>query len=391
MSTFDGDATREGGVPRGGASVGAPTATEGRAASPEASASAGRPASGGERPSGRGATLAGNAALERWLAACLGVARASVRQARPLAGGAIQDNWALDVVTDEGERTCVLRRDAPAVIAASRGRAEEFALVEAAWEAGVTVPRPLGFCDDPAVLGAPFALVAYVGGTAYGPKVVRDAALGGDRGALGERLGRELGRIHAIRLDARLAAVLGEPPADPCRAALARLRGWLDAMGLVRPALEWALRHAERHAPPPVTPVLTHQDFRTGNFMVDGEGLTAILDWEFAALDDPMADLGWFCAECWRFSRPDLEAGGITTRERFYAGYAAEGPVAIEPERIVWWELVAHLRWAVIALQQGLRHDDGRQRSLDLALTGRIADTLELIALRMTAPGGSRR
>ena len=44
------------------------------------------------------------------------------------------------------------------------------------------------------------------------------------------------------------------------------------------------------------------------------------------------------------------------------------------------------LRWAVIALQQGDRHDSGAERSLHLALTGRIADTLEYRLLQMTAP-----
>ena len=47
---------------------------------------------------------------------------------------------------------------------------------------------------------------------------------------------------------------------------------------------------------------------------------------------------------------------------------------------------MAHIRWAVIALQQGDRHDSGAERSLHLALTGRISDTLEYRLLQMTAP-----
>jgi aminoglycoside phosphotransferase (APT) family kinase protein len=159
-------------------------------------------------------------------------------------------------------------------------------------------------------------------------------------------------------------------------------------MGAVRPGLEWALRWAERHAPPRGEVVLTHQDFRTGNILVDEAGLTAILDWEFAAWSDPMADIGWFCAECWRFSRPDLEAGGLCDREPFYAGYTEGSGRTIDPARVRWWELMAHVRWAVIALQQGRRRAGGTE-ALSLALTGRIADPLELAALRMTAPEGT--
>ncbi len=47
---------------------------------------------------------------------------------------------------------------------------------------------------------------------------------------------------------------------------------------------------------------------------------------------------------------------------------------------------MAHLRWAVIALQQGARHASGREFSLEHALTGRMAAELELAALAMTQP-----
>jgi hypothetical protein len=47
---------------------------------------------------------------------------------------------------------------------------------------------------------------------------------------------------------------------------------------------------------------------------------------------------------------------------------------------------MAHIRWAVIALQQGERHASGREFSLEHALTGRMAAELELAVLRMTAP-----
>jgi hypothetical protein len=51
-----------------------------------------------------------------------------------------------------------------------------------------------------------------------------------------------------------------------------------------------------------------------------------------------------------------------------------------------YWEVMAHLRWAVIALQQGERHASGREPSLEHALTARIAAELELAVLNMTAP-----
>ena len=48
---------------------------------------------------------------------------------------------------------------------------------------------------------------------------------------------------------------------------------------------------------------------------------------------------------------------------------------------------MAHLRWAIIALQQADRHISGQQRSLELALTGRILPELELTIIELIAPG----
>ena len=327
--------------------------------------------------------------LAAWIAARLDRPSARIVEAKPLSGGAIQENWQLtcllDPAPDAVPERFVLRRDAVATIAASRSRAEEFALLSVAHEAGVLVPTPIGYCDDPAILGSGFSLVALVDGVGLGPRVVKDRSLGGDREALAARLGRELARIHAIRPPQPGLHFLGAPPASPAQAEIDAMRAALDALGVARPALEWGLRWAERHAPASQGCVLIHNDFRTGNYMVDGDGLTAILDWEFAGWGEPMADLGWFCAECWRFGRPDLEAGGIGSRAAFYHGYEAGGG-RVDDAAVRYWELVAHLRWAVIALQQGERHHSGQQRSLELALTGLIVPDLELVVLRRTAP-----
>lgn len=330
-------------------------------------------------------SFVGNAALEAFLRGALKAGEVTVERAEKLSGGAIQESWGLDVRADGALLPLVLRRDSEGTIEASRTRKEEHKVVSAAWKAGVAVPRPVAFCEDATVTGGPFAVVERVAGVGYGPKIVREVKLGGDRAALGRELGRQLARIHAIDPDPCLAAVLGPRPEDPARAEVALLRDRLDSLGTDRPGLEWALRWAERHAPAPGDVVLTHQDFRTGNILVDEAGLTAILDWEFAAWSDPMADLGWFCAECWRFSRTDLEAGGLCDRAHFYAGYTEASGRQIDPARVRWWEVMAHVRWAVIALQQGRRKASGAE-ALNLALTARIADPVELAALRMTAP-----
>ena len=330
-------------------------------------------------------------AIEAFIARHAQARAVRVLELRPLSGGAIQENWRIDAEVSDGPfagtLALVLRTDSPSGVTDSLSRAQEFALLRAAWEAGVTVPEPLWLSAGPEALGRPFYLMRRVAGTALGRQLVRDTALGGERTALAERLGRELARIHSIRPPQVGLAFLDPAPRDPALAEVMRLRRQIDVMGRPRPALEWGLRWCELHAPAPDAVTLTHRDFRTGNYMVDARGLTGILDWEFCAWGDPMSDLGWFCAACWRFGRRDLEAGGIAPRAAFYRGYAEAAGRELEAGRVAFWELMAHLRWAVIALQQGERTLGGGQASLDLALTGRVyPPELEGAILEMTRP-----
>jgi aminoglycoside phosphotransferase (APT) family kinase protein len=333
--------------------------------------------------------------LAGWLTTNLPARSGPVRLLRVerLTSGAIQENWLVHVEMEGTVRTFVLRRGGAAGTAASISPETELRILSAAHTAGVAVPKPVAMCADPGVLGRPFTLIGKVEGVAFGPRIVRDLGLAPEREGLAHQLGRELARIH--RLTPRTAppdlrALLGPAPTDVAESAVANLRRTLDRLGAVRPALEWGLRWAEVTAPGPSptgAPVtLVHGDFRTGHYMVDAHGLTAVLDWESAGWGDPLSDLGSFCAECWRFSRPDLEAGGIGSRAAFYRGYEEESGLEVDDARVRWWEVVAHLKGAVIALEQGTRHRSGAEPSLELALTGRIAAELELAVVRSTAP-----
>lgn len=329
------------------------------------------------------------AALEKFLAVAAGARSARIEEARLLSGGAVQENWRLALVFDGGERDggglYILRCDSPtAGVAISRGRAEEYALLKAAAAAGVAVPEPLWSCDDASVIGRPFFVMRCLSGLAAGHLLVRDAALSIDRPALAQRLGRELAAIHSIRPPRADLGFLALPDGPPALATIAAHRAFLDSQPTPYPALEWGLRWLERHAPPRGALTLCHRDFRTGNYMVDAQGLTGILDWEFAGWGDPLEDIGWFCAKCWRFGRDDREAGGIGDREDFYRGYEAGGGGPIERAAVRHWEIMAHMTWAIVAIQQAERHLSGAENSLLLALTGHIVPELEWEILAMT-------
>lgn len=317
-------------------------------------------------------------AIEAHLRAVSGDPALRITAAALLSGGAIQQNWALDVVFDGTAQAWVLRTDNAATLAVSLPRAAEYALLQAAREAGVTVPEPLFLCEDRAIAGAPFFVMRRVAGIAAGHRLVKSETLGGGRTAMAKALGQELARIHSIVPPRDDLHFLGAAPEDAGLAFIAAQRGALDRQRTPRPALEWGLRHLERTAPTPVPARLTHNDFRTGNIMVDEGGITAVLDWEFAGWGDPAADLGWLCARCWRFGNIAQEAGGIGPRAALYAGYGGA-----DDARVHWWELAAHIRWASIAIDQAERHISGVERNLELALTGHMVPELELEILRM--------
>lgn len=327
------------------------------------------------------------AALEAWLATQAGARAVQIDASGLLSGGAIQENWWLRLKVDggphKGEQEWVLRADAPSGVAVSHSRGEEFALLRAALAAGVTVPEPL-WLGDKSVMGRDFFVMRKVAGTAAGHRVVKDQALGGDREALTERIGAEMARLHRLRPPRPDLDFLPLPKRSPALDAIDAARAFLDGHHTAFPALEWGLRWLEQNAPATPAPVLVHRDWRTGNYMVDEQGLTAVLDWEFAGWGDPLEDLGWFCARCWRFGKFALEAGGIGSREALYRGYERESGHRLAREQVTYWEIFAHMRWAVIAIQQGERHVSGQEPSLELALTAHIVPELELEILRMT-------
>ncbi|MGJ7547952.1 MULTISPECIES: phosphotransferase family protein [unclassified Pseudomonas] len=313
--------------------------------------------------------------------------RVVMQTRKRLSGGAIQENWLLELLIEggpwAGARRWVLRSDALSALPASLDRAQEFAVLQVAHQAGVKVPRPLWLCRDTQVHGRVFFLMEYVPGVAAGRLLSAGAGAQG-QARLAEQLGANLARLHQIRPLSVALDFLPVPQRSPALATVDAYRRYLDTLDDAYPALEWGLRWCELHAPRDSRLCLLHRDYRTGNYLASEQGLEAVLDWEFTGWGDPYEDLGWFTAPCWRFTRPDLEAGGIGQLADFLRGYHQVSPLWIEPGQLRYWQVMATLRWAVIALQQGQRHLSGEEPSLELALTARLLPELELDILNMT-------
>ena len=77
----------------------------------------------------------------------------------------------------DGEQRLVLRAAAMTGVPSSLDRMQEFAVLKAAFAAGVTVPEPLFASADPAVFGKPFLVMRRAAGSAAGHRITRDPAL----------------------------------------------------------------------------------------------------------------------------------------------------------------------------------------------------------------------
>ncbi len=161
------------------------------------------------------------------------------------------------------------------------------------------VPRPLAFCGDPEVPGAPFYVMERVRGVILRGRPDELAALsGGDARGLSETLVDALADIH--RVD-HVAAGLADLDRGPGYAAR-QIGGWIKRYHAARtddhPALERAIAWlGERVAAglPDHGPSLVHNDFKFDNLVLDPADLSrilAVLDWEMATVGDPLLDLG---------------------------------------------------------------------------------------------------
>jgi len=329
------------------------------------------------------------------------LATARVVDAKLLAGGASQESWSIDVRlergaeakshTGDGERlNLVMRRDMGGVLTfATLPRATEFAVIKAAYDAGVPVPEP--FFEPATIGGKPAFFMQRVDGEAVGRRLVNDPAFAEARAKLPEQMAQALAAIHRVDLHAGgLEKILAQADsgAGHDRAAIdveiERLYRELDSVDEAHPALELALRWLVRNEPArEAERTLVHGDFRIGNILVGAAGLTAILDWEFSHVGDPLEDVAWPCVRAWRFGNVALEAGGIADRETWFRAYERASGRSVDRERIAYLEILGNVRWAVGALMQARRHLSGVEPSIELASLGRLSAEMEHEALRL--------
>lgn len=304
-------------------------------------------------------------------------------------GGASRQTWSFDAAVDGRRHALILRRDPPSrnssaepggekTTSTALDRRTEFGVLRAAFAGGARAPEPLFELTPGDGLGEGFVM-RRVEGTAIARKLLRDEIYKEARSKIADQLGAIAAGIH--RVDPKtLPPLVRREAADQ----IAALRETLDRLDQPQPVFELALSWLDRRKPAPSAhPVLVHGDYRTGNYLADASGVTAILDWEGAHLGDPVEDLGWLCVKSWRFGAIDRPAGGFGSREQLWQAYARAGGDDVDPARAHWWEVFGTVRWGVICLTQAWRHLSGTVRSMELASIGRRAVETEVDLLQL--------
>lgn len=207
----------------------------------------------------------------------------------------------------------------------------EYRVIAALHPTGFPVPQPLGLCEDGAVIGAPFYVMALVEG-----RTLWDGALPGMAAAAR--------RAHYEAMIDTLAALHRIDPAavglgDYGRAGNyfeRQVARWTkqyraaetDRIEAVDRLIDWL----PRTLPPQTGVSIVHGDYRIDNliFAPDGAEVRAVLDWELSTLGDPLADFSYLLMN-WQ-TPPDGRAGiagmtgaqtGIPTMEEAVARYCA--------------------------------------------------------------------
>jgi aminoglycoside phosphotransferase (APT) family kinase protein len=293
-----------------------------------------------------------------------------LERVRRLSAGASRAMWTVDAVRSDGSVEKLIVRTDPRSGSRPTGPVPEAALLRAAAEAGVPVPRIVAEDDEHLV-------VERIDGETIPRKILRDDEFAAARPKLAAQCGEALAAIHSIAVD----SVPGlNTEADP----VTTWRAMLDGFGQPHPTFELALRWLDERRPPTTGASVVHGDFRNGNLIVGPDGLRAVLDWELAHIGDPMEDLGWLCVKAWRFG-VDQPVGGFGEREDLFAAYGRASGRSVDPDVARWWEVLGTMKWGIMCIAQAFTHLSGTVRSVELATIGRRVcenewDLLELIS-----------
>ena len=234
----------------------------------------------------------------------------------------------------------VLRGDASATFGGA-SVVDEFNVVKALYDNGVRVPRPLALEPSGGVFGSPFLLAERKPGTTLGhtfnlPKPNKAVCID---------VATQLAKAHQVPL-----AALGQKFNSVHATSSAKALSWVDEgynnwlplnmpSPVFKTAFEWLRRNAGINDKVPRA--LTHGDYSLANVLVHEDKVSAILDWEFAHVGNPVYDL------CYH----RYQAEALSSWEDFLDAYVKAGMPRPSEEQLNYHTLLADVRLGVMVCQ----------------------------------------
>ncbi len=196
-----------------------------------------------------------------------------------------------------GARELVLRRPPfGSKVRSAHDMGREFRVLSALEAVYRKVPRPLAYCDDPSVLGAPFYLMERVEGVILRPRMPPERhPEPPEMGRIAAALVDTLAELHAVDYAAAGLGDLGRPDGYGRRQIDGWTRRWRAARTDEVPEMDGVAEWLDRRLPASESAALVHNDFKYDNLVLDRNDpgrVLAVLDWEMATLGDPLMDLG---------------------------------------------------------------------------------------------------
>lgn len=264
------------------------------------------------------------------------------------------------LVTDAAGQRVILRRPPLGpLLRSAQDVTREWAMLRAFARTPVPTAQPLAHCADAAVIGAPFFVMGYVDGVTVADPATAAGLSPAARAALADSVTTVLAELHA---QDPLAIGLGE--FVRAGAYLERqLRRWsrqIKGQELVDASLIAEVRdRLAARMPAGGRTCVVHGDYKLANLRIGPDGgIRAVLDWELAALGDPLADLGWLLASwaqpgdgsAW-IVPPPTSAGGFPDGGALAAAYAEKA--GVDAGAIGYYVAFAYWRWSCI--NEGIR------------------------------------
>jgi aminoglycoside phosphotransferase (APT) family kinase protein len=236
------------------------------------------------------------ARLEGWLNETVGGEPSELVDIQLIAGGRSNLTYRLTVAGAGQSRLLVLRRPPLGhVLPTAHDMGREYRVLSGLSGTQVPVARPVAFCDDTDVIGAPFYLMEHVPGAVLRTRQDMVGLTEVQSRELSEGLADMLAAIHGVDVEAAGLSGLGRGAGYLTRQLNRWQRQWELSVTREVPGYGELVARLTDRLPAEGEATLVHGDFRLDNVLVTvapRPRITAVVDWEMATIGDPLADLG---------------------------------------------------------------------------------------------------